>query len=92
MFLGNPSARVRDELWKMAVDRAGAGSVLQVWSYPCPQGYQYRSHHAGERQLVDFEGLALVRVARRRKAGPADEESGEQEGASPSEPTAPEEP
>jgi CRISPR-associated protein Cas2 len=69
VFLGNPSSRVRDELWNLAVGKAGRGSVLQMWSYPCPQGYQFRAHNPGPRHMVDFEGLALVRVPRRaRKA------------------------
>jgi hypothetical protein len=57
---------VRDELWELAVAKAGRGSVLQVWSYPCPQGYRYRAHNASGREFVDLEGLTLVRVKPRR--------------------------
>jgi hypothetical protein len=46
----------------MAVAKAGRGSVIQLWSYPCPQGYRSRAHNASGRELVDYEGLALVRV------------------------------
>jgi len=68
VFLGNPSARVRDELWKMATERAGRGSVVQVWSAPTPQGYVYRSHNANQHSLVDHEGLMLVHVKRDKHA------------------------
>ena len=51
VFLGNPSARVRDELWKMATERAGRGSVVQIWNAPTPQGYVYRSHNASQHSL-----------------------------------------
>ncbi len=51
------------------------GSVLQIWNYPCPQGYRYRQHGNADRRLVDREGLALVMIAgkesgdtKRRKA------------------------
>jgi len=49
--------------------------VLQIWSYPCPQGYRYRQCGNEDRRLVDHEGLALVKIAgkeagdtRRRRA------------------------
>lgn len=55
--------------------RCRSGSVLQIWNYPCPQGYVYRQHGNEERRLVDCEGLALVKITgkeasdtRRRKA------------------------
>ena len=61
VFLGNPNARVRDELWKLAVKKSGKGSVMQVWSARCPQGYKFRCHGELKRELVDMEGIALVR-------------------------------
>lgn len=71
MFLGNPSARVRDELWQKAVKAAKAqGSVLQIWTANSPQGFSYREFGPSDRNFVDFEGLALVRRTRVRP-GPA---------------------
>ncbi|MCZ7649512.1 MAG: type I-E CRISPR-associated endoribonuclease Cas2e [Planctomycetota bacterium] len=70
LFLGNPTARIRDELWKLAVAKAGGrGRVIQIWNYPCPQGYKYRGWGAGVtgRRFVNMEGLALVRRKRQRK-------------------------
>ena len=62
VFLGNPSARVRDELWQMAIHRAKDGRVVQIWSdRRCPQGYRHRSYGDRDRALVDMEGIALVR-------------------------------
>ena len=68
VFLGNPSARVRDELWKLAVAKRGDGRILQIWSERSPQGYQYRSVGDADRQLVDYEGIALVRTQPRRSS------------------------
>ena len=59
VFLGNPSARVRDELWEMAMSRIRRGSVTQIWSSPCPQGYRCRSFGPASRQFIDLEGIAL---------------------------------
>jgi CRISPR-associated protein Cas2 len=61
VFLGNPSARVRDELWQIAVEKHKDGSVIQVWSTHSPQGYKYRVLGHSARQLCDFDGIALVR-------------------------------
>lgn len=80
-FLGNPSSRVRDELWKRVTNRPALGYVLQVWSAPSPQGFAYRQYGTSHRQLADFEGLALVVVKPRDGKGtgkpvdnPAEEE------------------
>jgi hypothetical protein len=69
---GNP---VNGYLWEKAVANCRSGSVVQIWNYPCPQGYVYRQHGNEERCLLDHEGLALVRIAgkeagdtKRRKA------------------------
>ena len=72
VFLGNPSQRVRDELWKKVTQRQPPGYVLQLWSTPTPQGFDYRQYGDSKRQLVDFEGIALVTVKtnrRKKKAG-----------------------
>jgi CRISPR-associated protein Cas2 len=61
VFLGNPSARVRDELWKLASAKLGDGSAVQIWSERGPQGFRYRSQGDNDRELVDLEGIALVR-------------------------------
>jgi CRISPR-associated protein Cas2 len=60
-FLGNCSARVRDKLWEKALEKRKGGYILQVWSdHSVPQGYRYRSEGTSDRQMVDFEGIALV--------------------------------
>ena len=65
VFVGNPSARVRDELWLKSIKKAGeSGAVLQLWTDKNPQGFSYRHFGARERTLADFEGLALVTVER----------------------------
>jgi CRISPR-associated protein Cas2 len=69
-FLGNPSQRVRDELWKKVTQRPPLGYVLQIWSTPNPQGFDYRQYGDSHRRLVDFEGLALMTNAKKhRKKG-----------------------
>ena len=76
VFLGNPSARIRDELWKMAIGKIKDGRVLQVWSDRCPQGYSWRSFGQSDREMIDLEGIGLVRYKRRTSsAEPKDAKS-----------------
>ena len=77
VFLGNPSARVRDELWDRAVKTMkGNSAAIQIWSDRNPQGFSYRQVGISEREIVDFEGLQLVRITRKFSAGDADTEKG----------------
>lgn len=58
-FIGNVSARVRDELWTMCTEQAGNGSVLLVHSARREQRLDFRSH--GTRWMpVDMDGLTLM--------------------------------
>ena len=61
IFIGNPTARVREELWQRAVAKCRNGTVTQVWTSRTPQGYSWRTHGQAQRRLVDVDGLALVR-------------------------------
>ena len=61
VFVGNPTARVRDLLWKMAVEKCRNGTVIQMWNHRSPQGYKYRTHNLRKYAFVDYEGLAFVR-------------------------------
>jgi CRISPR-associated protein Cas2 len=67
IFLGSPSQRIRDELWKKVTQRPPLGYVLQMWSSPTPQGFDYRQYGESNRALADFEGIALVTVKRDTK-------------------------
>ena len=60
VFLGNPTARVRDKLWEKAIQKRKDGHVLQIWSDQSPQGYAFRSEGESKRTMMDFEGIALV--------------------------------
>jgi CRISPR-associated protein Cas2 len=63
IFVGNPTQRVREELWKKVMNprrRQPLGYVLQLWSAPNAQGYDFRQYGESKRQLIDFEGLGLV--------------------------------
>ncbi|MEU3821145.1 type I-E CRISPR-associated endoribonuclease Cas2e [Streptomyces sp. NPDC030392] len=60
VFIGNPSARVRDVLWQEVCQYAGQGRALLAHTTNNEQGYTFRTHdHAWH--PVDHEGVTLIR-------------------------------
>lgn len=68
VFVGQISAMVRDRLWELATKGAKDGGVTMLWSSPTEQGFQTRVFGDTDRELVDFEGITLVRIPE----GPSD--------------------
>lgn len=62
VFVGHISALVRDRLWDKCCQRAKGGGVLQVWSTNNEQRFAVRTFGATRREVVDFEGLQLIRL------------------------------
>ena len=75
VFVGNPTARIRDLLWKRTQEKCRGGVAIQMWSHPGPQGYKYRTHNLRKFAFVEFEGLTLIRWPREEQPK-ADAESG----------------
>ncbi len=60
VFIGSPSARIRDELWEEVKQHAAGGRALLAYTTDNEQGFTFRTHdHAW--QPVDHEGLILIR-------------------------------
>ena len=66
VLIGDLSARVRDELWKIAVMKVETGTVIQAWNDNSPQGFTCRMHGDSEREFVDLEGITLSRTRGRK--------------------------
>ncbi len=62
VFVGDVSAMVRDRLWEKCCRRLAGGAALQVWSSNTEQGFEVRTWGATRREIVDLEGLRLVRL------------------------------
>ena len=61
LYLGNPSAKIRDVLWDKAVGRIRDGGVTQIWSDTrSPQGYLFRTAGKPARPIIDVDGIALA--------------------------------
>jgi CRISPR-associated protein Cas2 len=62
VHVGRVSALVRDDLWSLAVSKAGQGRVIQLWQTRGEPGYALRVHGLVDSQLVDLEGLPTIAV------------------------------
>lgn len=76
VFVGRPSARIRDELWDRITDEVGDGRALMAWQTNNEQGLQFRNINH-DWVPTDFDGIQLMlrpsksanTVAPPRKAG-----------------------
>lgn len=62
VFVGSVSAMVREKLWEKVVTSVKAGGATMVHSTNNEQGFALRTHGRTKREVVDFEGLQLVRL------------------------------
>lgn len=62
VFVGHVNAMVRDRLWKKCRENKRAGGVVQIWSTNTEQRFDIRMAGETTRDVVDYEGLKLIRV------------------------------
>jgi len=62
VFVGHVSAMVRDLLWMKCCEKVKDGGVVQIWSSNTEQRFQMRIFGNTCREVVDFEGLQLIRL------------------------------
>lgn len=60
VYVGNVSARVRDDVWKIITENIGAGKAIMVYSTNTEQGLNFYTFNS-EFVPVDYEGILLVR-------------------------------
>lgn len=59
VFVGDPSARVRDLLWLRVIETCKDGRAIMVCSVDNEQGFEYRVHNH-DWTPVDIDGLTLM--------------------------------
>ncbi len=67
VFVGHVSARVRDKLWEKCCKARRSGGVTQIWSTNTEQRFQMRMAGDTTREIVEMEGLQLIRVPKVEK-------------------------
>ena len=65
VFVGHVSARVRDKLWERCIKAKRTGGVTQIWSTNTEQRFAMRMAGDTTREIVDYEGLQLIRIPNR---------------------------
>lgn len=59
VFVGRPSARIRDLLWQRTTELCKDGRALLVYSAANEQGMEFRTHRH-HWQPTDFDGVSLM--------------------------------
>ena len=72
VFVGHVSGLVRDRLWLKCCQGLRGGGVVQLWSTNNEQRFAMRAYGATKREVVDFEGLQLIRLPADPAAAPTD--------------------
>jgi CRISPR-associated protein Cas2 len=62
VFVGHVNATVRDRLWGKCTKGKRSGGVVQIWSTNNEQRFDMRRVGETRRELVEFEGLKLIRT------------------------------
>lgn len=70
VFVGRPSARVREALWTEVREYVREGRALLTYSTDTEQGYTFETHDH-HWQPVDHEGVTLIRRPSERPTGPS---------------------
>ena len=60
VLVGNPTARVREELWARVEKGVGDGGATMLWSTNTPCGFQWRQVGDVRRRFRDYDGVPLV--------------------------------
>ena len=63
VFVGHVTALVRDKLWQKCCNAIESGGIIQIWSTNNEQKFDVRVFGDTRREIVDYEGLKLVRRA-----------------------------
>jgi CRISPR-associated protein Cas2 len=62
VFVGSVSAIVRDRLWEKCQKGIRKGGALQIWTTNNEQGFALQAIGEFKRDIVNLEGLQLVRI------------------------------
>ena len=81
VYVGQVSARVRDRLWERITQNIKSGRAAMVFDAPNEQGMDFRIHNTSW-EIVDLDGLRLVRRPVRQTMTAADEGAEAAEGFS----------
>jgi CRISPR-associated protein Cas2 len=62
VFIGKPSAMVRERLWSLVLRKARVGGGLLIHATDTEQGFRMESFGDTDRSVRDFDGLSLIQI------------------------------
>lgn len=62
VFVGMITPMVRDRLWDRIIKKLGIGGCVMVFRADTEQGFAFEVAGEPSREIVDFDGLQLVRI------------------------------
>ena len=62
VFVGKMSALVRDKLWQRVQSKLKGGAAILAYPTPNEQGFTIKSCGDTTRELVNYDGLMLVKI------------------------------
>ncbi len=60
VYIGNPSAKLRDFIWDQIQQGLEEGNAAMAWNTNTESGYDFKTLGENRREPVDFDGLRLV--------------------------------
>ena len=60
VYIGSPSARLRDFIWEQVTQGLEDGNAVMAWNTNTESGYDFKTLGPNRRMPVDFDGLRLV--------------------------------
>ena len=60
VYVGNPSARLRDFIWEQTEQGLESGNAIMAWNTNTESGYDFKTLGENRRMPVDFDGIRLV--------------------------------
>ncbi len=71
VYVGNPSRRVRDAVWRILADQIGDGQAIMIEPATNEQRWAVRTAGNARWRPVDYDGLILIARNRRHHPPPA---------------------
>jgi CRISPR-associated protein Cas2 len=70
VYVGHANGMVRERLWEKCSQSRGSGAVFQAWSTNTEQKFKMRLNGENGREVIDWEGLQLIREAKDELTAP----------------------
>ncbi len=64
VFAGKVNVRIRELLWHRIVQLSETAGAVMLYNAPTEQGFEMRLHGEPRRQVIDLEGVQLIKIVK----------------------------